>query len=73
MAEFNWVRALDALGRGHDLAAAGQVRQLARAFGIEGPIPLHAAEEAEIRALRLRAENNRALAEQIEARVTGDA
>jgi hypothetical protein len=73
MGEFNWTRALDALGRGHDLGPIGQARQLARAFGVEGPIPLHPLEEREIEQLRQRAANNLAAADRIEARVTDDA
>lgn len=71
MGEFNWTRALDALGHGHDIVAVGQVRQLARAFGIDGPIPLHATEEHEIKQLRERAANNIAAAERIAERAEG--
>lgn len=68
MGEFNWIRALDALGRGHGLDAVGTVRQLAEAFGVEGPIPLHATEEHRAKELRDAAARNLKQAEEIEGR-----
>jgi hypothetical protein len=71
MGEFNWVRALDALGRGHTLQAVEQVRQMAEAFGVEGPIPLHATEAARAKELKEAAERNLKQAQLIEERANG--
>lgn len=68
MSAFAWTRALDALGRGHGLDAVEQVRRLADAFGVEGPIPLHPIEEHRAKELRDAAARNLATAEEIEGR-----
>lgn len=71
MGKFNWTRALDALGRGHGLDAVEQVRQLAEAFGVEGPVPLHQLEVARARELRDAADRNITMAREIEGRAHG--
>jgi len=65
--DFDWVKALDALGRGHNLPAANQVREFMAAIGVEG-LPLAPAEVEEIKRLRDSADRNQSAALAIERR-----
>lgn len=70
--KFSWTRALDAMGGGHNLAAAGRVREMMAAVGVTG-LPLSPEEQREVKRLRGAAQLNLAEAEAIERRAHPDA
>lgn len=69
---FDWTRALDAMGGGHNLATVDRVRGMMAAVGVTG-LPLSPEEQREVKRLRSAAQLNLAAAEAIERRAHPDA
>jgi hypothetical protein len=68
--EFDWPKALDALGGMCDLGQVNRVRKVLEVAGITG-LPLHPLEVQQVEALRERATENMHAATAIEARARG--
>jgi hypothetical protein len=71
MTEFDWVKALDAMNRGHNFVGVTAVREMMAAVGITG-LPLHSTEVEEVKRLRAAANRNLRAATEIEARAVPD-
>ena len=67
--DFDWVKAMDAVGGGHNLVTANKVRLIMEAIGVTG-LPLAPCEQHEVHRLRESAARSTAAADDIERRAS---